>query len=144
MPDSRMRLLPIWTESASRIFGTPETSAAYASDGASKTTSAAANLDMQRAINGIGANNDWDCGPDWAERKAAMSQTRFQFRSISPAFRLSPSSQLFPSSRRKPGPIIPGRGCCEGRRPACLFPRFRGMGPGVRQDDGGGYDLRPT
>jgi len=49
MPDRRRRLLPIWIESASRIFGTPETSAACASVGASRRMSAAVNLDMQGA-----------------------------------------------------------------------------------------------
>jgi hypothetical protein len=43
-----------------------------------------------------------------------------------------------PSSWRKPGPITPGLRSREERLPPHFIDRFRGMGPGFRQDDGGG------
>ena len=51
-------------------------------------------------------------------------------------------SNIAASSRRKPGPITPGRRSCEERRRACFIDASRGMGPGSRsrcslaQDDG--------
>ncbi|PDT62435.1 hypothetical protein Bdiaspc4_03275 [Bradyrhizobium diazoefficiens] len=45
-----------------------------------------------------------------------------------------------PSSRRSPGPITPGRSLATTRRSVPLptaIDRFRGVGPGFRQDDVG-------
>src|SRR5271165_3017362 len=41
------------------------------------------------------------------------------------------------SSWRKPGPITTGLGSCDDSLPPNAADRFRGMGPGFRQDDGG-------
>jgi len=41
-----------------------------------------------------------------------------------------------PSSRRRPGPIIPGCSYCDDRGRPSPADTFRGMGPGLRRDDG--------
>src|ERR1700733_15112422 len=43
---------------------------------------------------------------------------------------------ISPSSLRTRGPITTGLRCNDGRLPSCQQARSRGMGPGVRRDDG--------
>src|SRR5580698_2936826 len=69
MPLSRIRVLPIWTWSPSRILGTPVMSAALAAAGNSRMAMAGRNfINIQNGRISMGNRSDKpaDCGADWA------------------------------------------------------------------------------